>query len=130
MKWNDFIQLFSWPFLFWKRKIFLSNICYLHLLIVVYIQFFNIFIFINWTNLSVRLIFILISSGLSSHHSLINKKIPTSLEIDIFYIKSKTIKVWTDFSMVQAKGLEPPCREALDPKSSASTNFATPAYTI
>ena len=32
--------------------------------------------------------------------------------------------------MVQAKGLEPPCREALDPKSSASTNFATPAYNL
>lgn len=30
--------------------------------------------------------------------------------------------------MVREKGLEPPCREALDPKSSASTNFATPAY--
>ena len=30
--------------------------------------------------------------------------------------------------MVRVKGLEPPCRKALDPKSSASTNFATPAY--
>lgn len=29
--------------------------------------------------------------------------------------------------MVRAKGLEPPCREAPDPKSGASTNFATPA---
>ena len=29
--------------------------------------------------------------------------------------------------MVRVKGLEPPCRKALDPKSSASTNFATPA---
>lgn len=29
--------------------------------------------------------------------------------------------------MVRVKGLEPPCREALDPKSSASTSFATPA---
>ena len=34
------------------------------------------------------------------------------------------------YFLVQAKGLEPPCREALDPKSSASTNFATPAYTF
>ncbi len=29
--------------------------------------------------------------------------------------------------MVRVKGLEPPCRKALDPKSSASTSFATPA---
>ena len=29
---------------------------------------------------------------------------------------------------MRAEGLEPPCREALDPKSSASTNFATPAF--
>ena len=32
-----------------------------------------------------------------------------------------------DYLMVRVKGLEPPCRKALDPKSSASTNFATPA---
>ena len=30
--------------------------------------------------------------------------------------------------MVQVKGLEPPCRKALDPKSSASANFATLAH--
>jgi hypothetical protein len=29
---------------------------------------------------------------------------------------------------VRMEGLEPPCPEALDPKSSASTNFATSAY--
>ena len=29
--------------------------------------------------------------------------------------------------VVRMEGLEPPCREALDPKSSASTNFATSA---
>ena len=29
---------------------------------------------------------------------------------------------------VRAKGLEPPRREALDPKSSAATNYATPAF--
>jgi hypothetical protein len=29
--------------------------------------------------------------------------------------------------MVRMEGLEPPCREALDPKSSASANFATSA---
>lgn len=34
------------------------------------------------------------------------------------------------FYMVRVKGLEPPCRKALDPKSSASTNFATPALHI
>ena len=28
---------------------------------------------------------------------------------------------------VRVKGLEPPSREALDPKSSVSTNFTTPA---
>ena len=28
---------------------------------------------------------------------------------------------------VRVKGLEPPCCYALDPKSSVSTNFATPA---
>ena len=30
--------------------------------------------------------------------------------------------------MVQVKGLEPPLRKELDPKSSASANFATPAF--
>ncbi len=30
--------------------------------------------------------------------------------------------------MVRTEGLEPTCREALDPKSSASANFATSAY--
>ena len=29
---------------------------------------------------------------------------------------------------VRVKGLEPPRCEALDPKSSVSTNFTTPAY--
>ena len=31
------------------------------------------------------------------------------------------------FSVVRMEGLEPPCLAALDPKSSASTNFATSA---
>ena len=31
------------------------------------------------------------------------------------------------FFFVRAKGLEPSHREALDPKSSVSTNFTTPA---
>ena len=30
--------------------------------------------------------------------------------------------------MVRVKGLEPPLRKELDPKSSASTNFATSAF--
>ena len=30
-------------------------------------------------------------------------------------------------AFVRVKGLEPPSREALDPKSSVSTNFTTPA---
>ena len=29
---------------------------------------------------------------------------------------------------MRVKGLEPPSREALDPKSSVSTNFTTPAF--
>ena len=33
------------------------------------------------------------------------------------------------FRTMPAKGLEPPRRKALDPKSSASANSATPAYT-
>ena len=32
------------------------------------------------------------------------------------------------YFFVRMEGLEPPCREALDPKSSASTNFATSAH--
>ena len=31
---------------------------------------------------------------------------------------------------VRVEGLEPPSREALDPKSSVSTNFTTPAKTL
>ena len=31
---------------------------------------------------------------------------------------------------VRAKGLEPPRRKTLDPKSSAATNYATPAFRI
>lgn|GEM_PF-2072018 len=34
------------------------------------------------------------------------------------------------FSYVRMEGLEPPCLAALDPKSSASTNFATSALKI
>ena len=34
------------------------------------------------------------------------------------------------FCMVRVEGLEPPSREALDPKSSVSTNFTTPAFLI
>ena len=33
-------------------------------------------------------------------------------------------------NFVRMEGLEPPCPEALDPKSSASTNFATSAKRI
>ena len=32
--------------------------------------------------------------------------------------------------LVRMKGLEPPRREALDPKSNAATNYATPAWKI
>lgn len=34
------------------------------------------------------------------------------------------------YSLVRMKGLEPPCLAALDPKSSASTSFATSACLI
>ena len=42
-------------------------------------------------------------------------------------IKQKSQEHRLGFLMVRVKGLEPPCREALDPKSSVSTNFTTPA---
>ena len=35
-----------------------------------------------------------------------------------------------EFFKVRVKGLEPPRREALDPKSSVSTNFTTPAIKV
>ena len=37
---------------------------------------------------------------------------------------NKKIPIW---GFVRVEGLEPPRREALDPKSSMSTNFITPA---
>lgn len=45
-------------------------------------------------------------------------------------IKKHTISVSDDETsyMVRGKGLEPLCRKALEPKSSASANFATRAY--
>ena len=36
----------------------------------------------------------------------------------------------SNFFMVRVKGLEPPCLAALDPKSSASANFATLAEMV
>jgi hypothetical protein len=42
-------------------------------------------------------------------------------------VKIRNILKINRLDMVQEKGIEPPLREELDPKSSASTNFATPA---
>tara|TARA_B100000035_G_scaffold277273_1_gene255454 strand:- start:138 stop:395 length:258 start_codon:yes stop_codon:yes gene_type:complete len=44
-----------------------------------------------------------------------------------FNIKAKKPLLDGGF-FVRVKGLEPPRREALDPKSSVSTNFTTPAW--
>ncbi len=45
--------------------------------------------------------------------------------MNFIYVKSLKVRLLT--SMVQVKGLEPPWIAPLDPKSSASTNFAIPA---
>lgn len=42
----------------------------------------------------------------------------------IYKKKGKTFQFSPD---VRVEGLEPPCREAPDPKSGVSTNFTTPA---
>ena len=45
------------------------------------------------------------------------------------FLKTKNLHAW-DMKVsiaVRMKGLEPPRREALDPKSSAATNYATSA---
>lgn len=44
------------------------------------------------------------------------------------HIKTLTTKVRVSINLVRVKGLEPPLRKELDPKSSASTNFATLAF--
>jgi hypothetical protein len=43
-------------------------------------------------------------------------------------ISNKKAPEFSEALCVRAEGLEPPCREALDPKSSMSTNFTTPAF--
>ena len=42
-------------------------------------------------------------------------------------IKTQILYIDVEDFFVRVKGLEPPSREALDPKSSVSTNFTTPA---
>ena len=42
-------------------------------------------------------------------------------------MKQKKVAQWTTFFIVRMKGLEPPRLSALDPKSSAATNYATSA---
>ena len=43
------------------------------------------------------------------------------------FFKIKNLNIFVEVNRVRVKGLEPPSREALDPKSSVSTNFTTPA---
>jgi hypothetical protein len=45
-------------------------------------------------------------------------------------MRAKTLSLSLSFSLffVRVEGLEPPCREAPDPKSGMSTNFTIPAY--
>ena len=45
------------------------------------------------------------------------------------FFKIKNLNIFVEVNRVRVKGLEPPSREALDPKSSVSTNFTTPAIT-
>ena len=45
-----------------------------------------------------------------------------SLSLEISYFR--------EFWMVRMRGLEPPCREAPDPKSGVSANFTTSAQTM
>ena len=56
-----------------------------------------------------------------------NKKNKTLLPVFVSF-RSRTTHVKEGLSNVRMEGLEPPCLAALDPKSSASTNFATSAY--
>ena len=42
-------------------------------------------------------------------------------------IENKKPQLKVEVNNVRVKGLEPPSRKALDPKSSVSTNFTTPA---
>ena len=44
--------------------------------------------------------------------------------------KKNTVAETNVFLSVRVEGLEPPSLAALDPKSSVSTNFTTPAYSI
>ena len=55
------------------------------------------------------------------NHKQVEKKLDTITN------KKNAIKFIAFFLYVRVKGLEPPSREALDPKSSVSTNFTTPA---
>ena len=43
---------------------------------------------------------------------------------EVIAFRANALRSW----LVRAEGLEPPSREALDPKSSVSTNFTTPAF--
>ena len=52
---------------------------------------------------------------------------PSSNFEEKMLLKNKKAEVFTS-AFVRAKGLEPSHREALDPKSSVSTNSTTPAF--
>ena len=59
---------------------------------------------------------------------ILHKKKWPILIIGAFYFTYIRLIEPLHINMVRVTGVEPACLAALDPKSSASANFATPAY--